>query len=242
MKATAKAASPKRDNRSFLAEMEQRLIRFLICRFPPTLKPDHLTAFGLLGSAITAMALIGLNWSQAFLLFVPIGVAMNWFGDSLDGSLARYRKIERPRFGFLVDHTSDLFSQVLIIMGFGFSPLFSLPSALMVLVCYLMFSAYTYIRACAHHVHQMSYIGVGATEFRILMIVWCFVATLIGPSMHVQAVGSLSRLDLTLCILSGFALVGLFYKAFRDAKQIAEEEGGRSEVALPEQAVLEQAA
>ena len=78
---------------------------------------------------------------------VVVGVALNWFGDSLDGSLARYRHTERPRFGFLVDHTCDLFSQILIIVAFALSPFLTLVSALVVLLCYLLFSAYTYIRA-----------------------------------------------------------------------------------------------
>ena len=224
MRELIRAASPRRDNRSFLAEMEQRLIRFLLPRFPDRVTPNHMTAIGLAGSLITGGALVGVNVSDAFLIIVPFGIVLNWFGDSLDGSLARFRRIERPRFGFLVDHTSDLFSQVLIIVGFGLSPFLSLTSALIVLVCYLMFSAYTYIRACAHHVHQMSYIGVGATEFRILMIVWCFVAELIGPSMHRPAVGTLTRLDLSLCILAAFALIGLLWKAAADARQIAGEE------------------
>ena len=224
MRNPAQTASPERDNRSFLAEMERRLIRSLLPRFPIWVTPNHLTAIGLTGSVLTGCALVAANASAAFLFVIPFGIALNWFGDSLDGSLARHRRIERPRFGFLVDHSSDLFSQVLMIVGFGLSPFLSLTSALIVLVCYLMFSAYTYIRACAHHVHQMSYIGVGATEFRILMIVWCFVAELIGPALCRPAVGSLTRLDLSLCFLACFALGGLLWKAIVDAKQIASEE------------------
>ena len=224
MRRQVQAASPQRDNRSFLAELEQRLIRFLLPRLPERTTPNHLTMIGLAGSLTTACSLVAVNLSDAFLIIVPFGIVLNWFGDSLDGSLARFRRIERPRFGFLVDHTSDLFSQVLIIIGFGLSPFLSLTSALIVLVCYLMFSAYTYIRACAHHVHQMSYIGVGATEFRILMILWCFVADLLGPTLHRPALGTLTRLDLSLCILAGFALVGLLWKAITDSRQIASEE------------------
>lgn len=240
MRAPARAASPHRDNRSFLAAKEQRLIRALLPCFPSRVTPNHLTVVGLVGSGVTAVALVGVNLSAGFLVLVPFGVLLNWFGDSLDGSLARFRHIERPRFGFLVDHTSDLFSQVVMIVGFGLSPFLSLTSALIVLACYLMFSAYTYIRACAHHVHQMSYIGVGATEFRILMIVWCFVAELIGPALHRPALGSLSRLDLSLCILAGFALGGLFLKAVADARQIAGEEAPAD--ALPNARALVDAA
>ena len=224
MRDPIRAASAYRDNRSFLADAEHRLIRFLLPLFPAWVTPNQLTLVGLAGSLITGCALVAVNASDAFAFAVPVGIAMNWFGDSFDGSLARHRRIERPRFGFLVDHTSDLFSQVLIIIGFGLSPFLSLTSALIVLVCYLMFSAYTYIRACAHHVHQMSYIGVGATEFRILMIAWCVAAELIGPALHKPAVGALTRLDLALSILASFALVGLLWKAVADARQIASEE------------------
>lgn len=215
---------PYRDNRSFLAQIEQRLIRFILPRLPGRITPNDLTTVGLVGSLIACAGLVAVNVSDAFLIVVPFGIVLNWFGDSLDGSLARFRHIERPQFGFLVDHTSDLFSQVVMITGFGFSPFLSLTSSLIVLVCYLIFSTYTYIRVCAHHVHQMSYVGVGATEFRILMILWCFLGKLIGPGIHKPAIGRLTRIDLTFCILASFALVGLLLKALVDAREIASKE------------------
>lgn len=217
-----------RDNRSFLARNERKLITFLIQRVPSKVAPVHLTFVGLSGSVISMGALIGMNWSPGLLCFAPVGIVFNWFGDSLDGSLARYRKVERPRFGFLVDHTSDLFSQVMIISGFGFSPLFTPFSAMLVLVCYLFFSAYTYIRVCAQHVHQMSYIGVGATEFRLLLIGWCWIGSLLEPGLHQKVIGDMPRLDLVLLILSAFALVGLVFKAVSDAREISVQEGAKA--------------
>jgi phosphatidylglycerophosphate synthase len=220
-------ASPRRHNQSFLAAREKQIIAFLIELFPQSVTPNHLTVVGLLGAVMTATALIGCNWLPAFDMFIPIGILLNWLGDSLDGSLARHRQIERPRFGFLVDHTSDLFAQILVIIGFGLSPFFSLTSSLLVLICYLVFSAYTYIRACTHHVHQMAYIGIGATEFRLLMLIWPFIASLIGPGLFVHAVLDLSRLDFVVAVLGGFAFVGLAWKAYFDAREIAAEEGSR---------------
>lgn len=219
----ASSSHPVRRNRSFLAEAEQKLIRWILPRIPRDTTSLHLTAIGMAGSLIAAVGLVGCNWSLGFLPAVIVGVALNWFGDSLDGSLARYRKEERPRFGFLVDHTCDLFSQILIIVAFGLSPFLTLLSSMVVLLCYLLYSSYTYIRAAVHRVHQMSYIGVGATEFRILMIAWaCLAAAL---NLHEPVVGPMTRIDIALLAMGAMAVVGLGVKAILDAREIAEIEG-----------------
>lgn len=218
---------PTRRNRSFLADAEQALIRSILPRIPHHVTSLHLTVIGMIGSLIAAVGLIGCNWSHACLPAVVFGVALNWFGDSMDGSLARYRQEERPRFGFLVDHTCDLFSQILIIVAFGLSPFLSLISALVVLLCYLLYSAYTYIRAAAHHIHQMSYIGLGATEFRILMIVWACVASALG--LQEPLLGRMTGIDIAILSMGGMAVLGLGYKAVMDARAIAESEPAPSQ-------------
>ena len=223
-------SGPARLNRSFLADYEQELIRWILPRIPTGINSLHLTVVGLFGSLLTATALIACNWSYLWLPVVAAGVVLNWFGDSLDGSLARYRKEERPRFGFLVDHTCDLFSQVLTIVAFGLSPFLSLVSALVVLLCYLLFSAYTYIRAATQRVHQMAYIGVGATEFRILMILWPIVGAISG--LHEPLVQGISRIDAAILSLAALAVCGLVYKSIVDARDIARDE--QQEVARAE--------
>ena len=221
-------SGPKRHNRSFLAESEQSLIRWILPRLPRSVASLHLTILGLFGSLIASLGLIGCHWSYWSLSAVLLGISLNWFGDSLDGSLARYRREERPRFGFLVDHTCDLFSQIALIVAFGLSPFLSLIAAFTILLCFLLFSAYTYIRAAAHHIHQMSYIGVGATEFRILMVLWAFLGAAIG--IREPLVNGLSGLDIAILILAAFAVIALGVKAVKDARIIAEEEG----LALPQ--------
>lgn len=232
---TSGSNHPVRRNRSFLAEAEQALIQWILPRLPENMTSLQLTAIGMLGSFIAAVGLVGCNWSPAFLPAVVFGVALNWFGDSLDGSLARYRHAERPRFGFLVDHTCDLFSQILIIVAFALSPFLTLVSALVILICYLLFSAYTYIRAAVHRVHQMSYIGVGATEFRILMIVWA--AAGVALNLNEGLAGPLTRIDIAIMIMGAMAVVGLGFKAFSDAREIALIERppvpARNDVASP---------
>lgn len=214
--------SPVRRNRSFLADAEQALIRWILPRIPEHVTSLQLTAVGMGGSVVAAVGLVGCNWSSAFLPAVIFGVALNWFGDSLDGSLARYRQAERPRFGFLVDHTCDLFSQILIIVAFGLSPFLTMLSALIVLLCYLLYSAYTYIRATVHRVHQMSYIGVGATEFRLLMIGWAAFGTAVG--LDEGFVVPITSLDIALMTMGTLAVIGLGVKAFMDAREIAQIE------------------
>jgi phosphatidylglycerophosphate synthase len=230
----------RRLNRSFLAEAEQRAIRWILPRIPSSVTSLHLTIIGLVGSFLAGGALIGCNWSRKWLPVVIVGVALNWFGDSLDGSLARYRKTERPRFGFLVDHTCDLFSQIVIIVCFGLSPFLSLIAAFIVLLCYLLFSSYTYIRAAVQNIHQMAYVGLGATEFRILMVVWASIGCVVG--LHESLVSSptkLDTLDLTIAILGGIAVVGLAIKATTDAHNIAVEEKGHLHAANHDASVPE---
>ena len=221
-------SQPVRVNRSFLYTGEQWLIRWILPRLPDSVNSLDLTILGVFGAALTAVALVACNLSLWFYPLVVVGVALNWFGDSLDGSLARYRKDERPRFGFLVDHTCDLFAQILIIVAFGASPFLSLLSALVVLLCYMLFSAYTYIRATVQKIHQMTYIGVGATEFRILMIVWPAVA--IVANLREPLVGPLSRLDVSIMTLGAMAVLGLGIKAVRDAREIFVEDYGAQDV------------
>jgi archaetidylinositol phosphate synthase len=212
-------------NRSFLAHNEQKIIAVLLANMPQTVSPMHLTVVGIVGAVICSVSLIGCNHSAAFLPLVFVGLFINWFGDSLDGSLARFRHIERPRYGFLVDHSSDLIAQTVILTGFGFSPYFTMTSALVVLVMYLLFSAFTYIRVVVDRVHHLTYGRLGATEFRIMMAVWVFVAHVAGPSMVLPRIGAYSSLDVVIGVLA-IGAFGVFLWSLRQhAAQIEAEEG-----------------
>lgn len=223
-----------RRNESFLARHERRLLAYLAARIPPAVTSLHLSILGFFGSVLASIGLLASNFHHIWILLVIAGLALNWFGDSLDGTLARYRRQERPRFGFLVDHTLDLFSFILLIVSFGLSPFLSLISAFVILLCYLLFSAYTYIRAAAHHVHQMAYIGVGATEFRILMAVWATLGAIVG--LNEPIIGRFTTLDFVIMVLGAMAVVGLGIKAAADARIVAREEeaaaGGSASTAM----------
>ena len=209
-----------RINASFVAVLERNLIAAVLPSIPAAISPMHLTLLGLIGAAITSVALIACTWEPRAVLFVPVGLFIHWFGDSFDGSLARYRRIERPSFGFFVDHTADLFALTLIIISFGFSPFFTLTSALLVLTVYLLFSAYTYVKVAVEGVHQLAYGHLGCTEFRLLMGAWSLMAAAFGPQLIGAKFHGFPTIDLVVGVLSICALCGLLSISLRDMAEI----------------------
>ena len=103
----------KRLNGSILAEKERQALLWMAARTPHFISPDHLTILGLIGGVLTAVGFVACRVSHWFLALALLGILLNWLGDSLDGTLARYRKIERPRFGYFVDHSCDLIALTL---------------------------------------------------------------------------------------------------------------------------------
>lgn len=224
----------KRLNTSVLAAGERAVLTALVERLPASTRPDHLTAIGLIGAAMTAASLVGCNWSSSFLPLAPLGLFLNWFGDSLDGSLARHRGIERPRYGFLLDHSSDLIAQSFIVVGLGLSPYFTLPSALFVLSLYLLMSSYTYLRVATEGVHRLSYGGMGATEFRILVACWVLFAHWAGPGLTEARIQQFAMLDVAVGTLSAIAFIFFVFMVRNDLAQMeAEEQTGATIYELP---------
>lgn len=162
--------SHKRINDILLAPLEKPLLQWLAARMPSWMFPDALTAIGVLGAVIIFAAYCSTNWDDRFLWLASLGFIINWFGDALDGTLARYRKIQRPKYGFFLDHTVDAFCQLLIVMGLGLSPYFSFSIACMGLIGYFMISILVYIRTCVEGVFQISYAKIGPTEVRLILV------------------------------------------------------------------------
>lgn len=215
-------------NQSFLARQERRALNFLVGRLPLSVTPNHLTGLGLAGSAATAAALVAAHVSNWFLLVAISGLALNWFGDSLDGSLARHRKIERPRYGYFIDHSTDLIAQTLIIGGLGFSPYFTLISALLVLSMYLLMSSYTYLKVMVQGTHHLSYGGMGATEFRLLVAAWSVFAAFVGPSLTQGRVFDHAGLDVVIGALWCLTFFAFVWIVRGDLMEIRDEAHGEA--------------
>ncbi len=153
-----------------LANAERRLLWAIAARLPDRMRPNHLSGIGVIGAvgAGVAYALSVLDvrwlWAASFLLVV------NWFGDSLDGTLARVRVIERPRYGYYLDHMIDAFSTAAVGIGIGLSPFVTIEVALGLVVVYLMLSVNVYLESTVFHKFKMAYGKIGPTEARILLI------------------------------------------------------------------------
>jgi phosphatidylglycerophosphate synthase len=156
---------------SVLAPLEKRTLLYLAGRMPARVNSDHLT-----GLALVAMLGAGLSYWLASL--APVGLALavvclavNWFGDSLDGTLARVRGHERPRYGFYVDHVVDAFGAAFLLGGLGLSGYMSPLVASGLLVAYLMLSVEVFLATHALGTFRMSYFKLGPTELRILLAI-----------------------------------------------------------------------
>jgi phosphatidylglycerophosphate synthase len=170
------AASPgmanhQRINDILLGKAERRLLRWFCVRMPSWVTPDMLTMLALLAGIATAAGYALTNISKMYVWISSLGLVLHWFGDSLDGSLARYRKIERPRYGYFLDHSLDTLAEVLIALGIGLSPYVRLDLVLFALIAYLMMSVSVNIRTFASGVFQISYGKFGPTELRAVLII-----------------------------------------------------------------------
>ena len=153
------------------AQGEKRVLRFLASRTPPWITSDHLTLLGL-ASATACGALYAASERHPWLiLVVNLAQALNWLGDSLDGTLARYRGVERPRFGFYVDHLADAFGALFLLGGLALSGLMSPLVAAAVLIAYFLLAIETYLATYTIGRFEISYGPLGGTELRILLAV-----------------------------------------------------------------------
>lgn len=155
-------------NNGWLSPLESRAISWLAPRLPYWLTPDRLTALGFAAS-IAAFAGYALAPGQsAWLWLVNVALIINWFGDSLDGAVARLRRIERPRYGFFVDQSTDVLAQFLFAMGLGISGYMPMGIAATGLAVYLMMSVQSLLRAEVTRVFHLAAGAMGLTELRCL--------------------------------------------------------------------------
>ena len=182
---------------------ERKLLIRLAERMPEWVTSDMLTFVGFAGAVIIAagyaLSTINLNW----IWFACFGFLVNWFGDSLDGSLARVRKAQRPVYGFFLDHNVDCINESIMFIGVGLSPLMSLSCALLVLTAYLLLSVYVYINA---HL-KLTYGGLGPTELRIIAVIISLVFLYVKPLREFSCSFTLMGYEVTLMTLDIVALV-----------------------------------
>jgi phosphatidylglycerophosphate synthase len=159
----------RRELRGLTAAVEKRTLLWLAARMPVWLTPDHLTALGLLAMCLGGVFYALSGRDPRLLHLVNLCLALNWFGDSLDGTLARHRQRLRPRYGFYVDHIVDALGALFLVVGLGCSGYMSPAVAACLLIVYYLFSINLYLATYALGVFKMSYGIFGGTELRILL-------------------------------------------------------------------------
>src|SRR5216684_4548168 len=159
-----------REMRFLLAEPEGRMLRALAARVPRSIRSNHLTAIGMIGAAGTGVAYALTTYNPAWLWVASAMLVVNWLGDSLDGTLARVRGTQRPKYGYYLDHVVDAFSTAVIGLGIGLSPYVVLGLALGLVVVYLALSINVYLESSVFGVFKISYGRIGPTEVRLLLV------------------------------------------------------------------------
>jgi len=159
-----------RINDILLGPLERPALRWLAAHMPAWVTPDICTAIGVFGTFIISLGYILSNIDRNFFWLASFGFLVNWFGDSLDGTLARYRHIERPKYGFYIDHVTDTFSQAVIFLSLGLSPYVSFNIACMALIGFYMLAILVYVRTSVIGEFKISYGKMGPTEIRVIAI------------------------------------------------------------------------
>jgi len=220
----------QRINDSVLGPLERPALAWLVGRLPPKVVPDHLTAFGVFGALLTATGFVLSCRSLTWLWLASLGLIVNWLGDSLDGNLARLRHIERPRYGFFIDHTTDLFCQSLTFIALGISPLAHFGMACLGLITFLMAFVYTLIAAQTRATMRITYFYFGPTEIRALLLLGNLLTLAVGVvdlRRWFEALpgrGWVSIHDAFIALLAASGVVVIALLAWRDARVLSVED------------------
>jgi len=160
----------KRELTFLLANLERPVLQWLAARIPRSIRSNHLTVLGVLGATGAGVAYALTNHSHAWLWVASAMLVVNWLGDSLDGTLARVRGTQRPKYGYYLDHVVDAYSTAIIGLGLGLSPYVYLGLALGIVIVYLAMSINVYLESTVFGVFKISYGRIGPTEVRLILI------------------------------------------------------------------------
>lgn len=206
-------------------QIERRTLQWLAPRLPRVINSDHLTVL-----AAGAMMMAGLAyWVSAFdiyaLWLVNLCLAINWFGDSLDGTLARLRHHQRPRYGFYVDHVVDAAGLTMLVGGMALSGYMTPLVAFGVLAAYLLLCVEVYLATYCLSTFRMSFFKVGPTELRILLALGNAATFFFHPDPHVTVFGVPARLfDVAGVLATGGLVLAFVLSVIRNTRTLYRAE------------------
>ncbi len=196
----------KRIQTSLLNGVERKALVWMAERMPAWVTSDMLSAVGALGAVIVAAGYMLASININFLWLGSFGYVVHWFGDSMDGSLARVRHTQRPVYGFYLDHTLDAVTELIMFVGAGLSGLLRLDIALLVFVAYLLMTLNVTINSHLKSEFRLTYAKLGPTEFRLIMIILNTLLIYVAPMREFRAHLTVFRHSMTLSGLDVAAL------------------------------------
>ena len=222
------AVNAEREPNFLLARAEKKLLRAIAARLPRWILPNDLTRLGVAAAVAICAAYQLSNDGRAWLWVASALLVVHWLGDSLDGTLARVRKIERPRYGYYLDHLVDALSTAAIGIGLGLSPFMLLSVGTLLVVAYLVLSINVYLESYALGRFSIGYGKVGPTEMRLLLIA-LNTALALGLDLRTTIAGTaVTVLDLAGIVIGSGMIVLLAARAWRNLRELAAAEPGAS--------------
>jgi archaetidylinositol phosphate synthase len=208
-----------REHLSVLAAAEKRALIRMARRIPPGINSDHLSILSLASMMAAACALAAVRLTPWAALAAVACLAANWFGDSLDGTLARVRGHERPRYGYYVDHVIDLAATTCLLIGLACSGLMSPTVAMALLAAYLLVCGESYLATHATSIFRMSFLGFGPTELRIVLAIGILKAVL-TPRISVGSLEGVLLLDVGGVVALAGLLIAFLVGALRNTRSL----------------------
>ena len=227
----------KRTNDILLGPLERPALQFFARNMPSWVNSDMLTVLGLFGSLLAGFAYVMVGQGEMkgnpWLYIASLGFVINWFGDSLDGTLARYRHHERPNYGYYTDHAIDGITTVVLFAGIGLSGLARFDISLIALAGYMLLMIQVYLKTHVTGTFEMTSIGIGPTEVRLFVIILNTVLYFTGiggylwtPTIRGEEIGM--TIGSIIVLGFGIAFLGYYvYQVLRTAVTLAAEDEAR---------------
>jgi phosphatidylglycerophosphate synthase len=221
--ATTTFRDAERKQLSMLASAEKKTLVWLAERMPAWVNSDHLTLVGFVSMCAAGLCYWAASWDRRALLWVIAALALNWFGDSLDGTLARVRNRLRPRYGFYVDHVTDAIGTFFLMGGLAVSGIMTPYIGLGLLIAFLLLSIEVYLATYTIGKFHLSFWSFGPTELRLLLCVGNLAVWLRGPGAKLFGHEFLLFDIGGVCGMVGMGAM-LIWASVRHTKQLYEDE------------------
>jgi len=212
-----------REYGGILAEPEKRVLLWLAHRMPSCINSDHLTLLGLISMLAAGASYWAAKWNKYALIAVVVFLALNWFGDSLDGTLARVRQCQRPRYGYYVDHVIDLAGTAGLLSGLALSGYMNCLIAIALLASFMLVEAEVYLATYVQQIFRLSCFWIGPTELRVVLAIGTL-RLLHNPWVHLRGSGPFLLFDIGGIVAIAGLFAAFLYSAIRNGHRLYKAE------------------